>query len=111
MKKVLRAMSSILLTSILAFSACQSTTTTPTDTLFVGLENAKIERFDSVELKLEQGVKDVTWKSSNESVAVIEGNTLIGLKAGTVVISAIKDNKQQDQTITVYDEGRTPSLV
>ena len=114
MKKSLKSLVAIALLGVFSFSACKSDVETDTETsngeLFVAVADSKIERFDSVELELCQDVKDVTWSSSDESVATIEDGELIGLKAGTVVISAVKGDEKQEQKISVVDNGKTPTI-
>lgn len=111
MKKKIKAVLAISLVSVLAFPACKKKMEYElSDELFVVLENAKIERFSTTELELGKDVKEVSWASSDESVALIENGELIGLKAGTTVISAIFGDEKQEQTITVIDEGKTPTI-
>ena len=115
MKKFYKRLLSVLLVSVFAFSvACNKESGTTdmqtTDELFIAVEDSKIERFDSANLTLKEGVEAVEWNSSNESVAVVENGTLIGLKTGTTVLSAESGNKKQEQIITVFDEGRKPEI-
>lgn len=111
MKKCFNILLALSLISCIAFPACKiGMGYEESDELFVALEQTKIERFDSVELELGKNVKKVEWSSSDESVAVIENGKLIGLKAGTTVISAVKGNEKQEQTIRVVDEGKTPTI-
>ena len=111
MKKNLKTLLAVSLASVLAFPACKKETKYEiSDELFVALENPNIERFDSVELELGDGVKEVEWSSSDENIAVVENGMLIGLKAGTTVISAVLGDEKQEQTVTVIDEGKTPII-
>ena len=113
MKQSLKALAVFALLGVVAFSSCNSGTKTETETsdeLFVLVENSQIERFDSVELELGEDVKDVTWSSSDESVATIEDGKLVGLKAGTTVITAVKGNEKQEQKISVVDNGKKPTI-
>lgn len=111
MKKIFKAALAVSLVSVFALPACNKKMEYETsEELFVALENTKIERFSSVELELAQGIKKVAWNSSNEDVIAIENGTIIALKAGTSVISAVVGNEKQEQTITVIDEGKTPTI-
>ena len=114
MKKVFKFLLCFLLVAVLVFpTACNDNSNTAVkakDELFVAVDNSKIERFDSVRLTLKDGVKEVKWNSSDESVAVVEKGELVGLKAGTTVLSAESGNVKQQQTITVVDEGRKPTI-
>lgn len=112
MKKKLKALLAISLVSIIAFPACQKqgTGNQLSDELFVALGDTSIERFSVVELELGEDVKEVSWSSSDESVAIVEDGELVGLKAGTAVISAVRGNEKQEQTITVIDEGKKPTM-
>lgn len=113
MKKSLKSLMAFALLVVVAFSACNFGTKTESETsdeLFVAVADSQIERFDSVELELSEDVKDVTWSSSDESVATIEDGELIGLKAGTTVISAVKGNEKQEQKISVVDNGKKPTI-
>lgn len=111
MKKKIKAVLAISLVSVLAFPACKKKMEYElSDELFVALENAKIERFSTTKLELGEDVEEVYWSSSNESVAVVKNGELVGLQAGTTVISAILGNEKQEQTITVIDEGKVPTI-
>ena len=116
MKKIISCLLSVLLVAILVCPvACQKNETEkPTKQkitkLFVDVDGAAIERFDSVKLSLAEGVNEVSWSSSDESVAVVENGKLIGLNIGTTVITAEKGDKKQKQTITVVDEGKAPII-
>lgn len=110
MNKKVKALLAVSLIGVLVFPACQGKTKYETnEDLFVALENASVERFTKTQLELSDGVKEVTWSSSNESVAIVEDGELIGLKAGTAVISAVRGNDKQEQTITVV-EGKSPMI-
>ena len=109
----MRTLTAFSLLAIVAFSACtpeNEETAIEDAELFDAIENAKIERFDEIELSLKQGVDGVVWESSNESVAVIENGKLIGISAGTTTITASADGEEQTQTVTVVDNGVTPTL-
>ena len=111
MKKFFKALLAVSLVSCIIFTSCAiGTGYEESDDLFVMIDQAKIERFASVDLELLKGQKNVAWSSSNESVAVIEHGKLIGLKAGETVISAVSGKQKQQQTITVVDEGKTPTI-
>ena len=113
MKKILRGLTSLFLLVIVAFSACTPCGELSVNNeapLFNALENAKIDRFDEIDLSLKEEVDSVVWKSSNESVAVIEDGKLIGISAGTTVITASVGNEEQTQTITVVDNGLAPII-
>ena len=113
MKKSLKSLVAFALLGVCAFTGCNiqlKPKSEISDELFVAVADSQIERFDSVELELCQNVKDVTWSSSDESVATIEDGELIGLKAGTVVISAVKGDEKQEQKISVVDNGRAPTI-
>ena len=107
MKKPIKTLLAVSLVSIFTFPACskrEESEFVSSDELFVALAQGRIERFSSVELELGEDVKEVAWASSDESVAVIENGELVGLKAGTTVISAVLDNQKQEQVITVVEE-------
>ncbi len=112
MKKIMRILMSLSLLVIFSFSACNfvQSPTKKEKELFNALENVKIDRFDEIELSLKEGVGSVVWQSSNESVAVIEDGKLIGISAGTAVITATAGNEKQTQTITVVDNGVAPTI-
>lgn len=113
MKKSVKSLVAFALLSVCVFTGCNSQSETEykaSDELFVAVADSKIERFDSVELELGKNVKDVTWSSSDSSIAVVEDGELIGLKAGTAVISAVKGNEKQEQKISVVDNGKTPTI-
>ncbi len=112
MKKILRILLSFSLLIVFAFSACNifQSPTKEEKELFNAIENGKIDRFDEIELSLKENVESVIWKSSNESVAVIEDGKLIGISAGTAVITASVGNENQTQTITVVDNGVAPIM-
>ena len=113
MKKLIRALTSLSLIAIVSFSACtpevESTENNDAE-LFDVLENAKIERFDEIELSLKEGVDSVVWDSSDENVAIVEDGKVIGVSAGTATISASVDDEKQTQTITVVDSGALPTI-
>lgn len=99
--------------AVVAFSACSPKAKSPVSEeteLFETIENAKIERFDEVELSLKQDVDNVVWKSSNENVAIIEDGKLIAISAGTAAITATVGDEKQTQTVTVVDSGVTPTI-
>ncbi len=113
MKKILRVLLSLSLLFVVAFSACAKEGNPSKNNeaeLFNVLENAKIDRFDEIELSLKEDVEGVVWKSSNENVAIIEDGKLIAISAGTAVITASVGDEKQTQTITVVDNGVAPTI-
>lgn len=111
MKKIVHILMAFSL-FILTFAACGPTEPPVSEEadLFNAVENSKIERFDQMELSLKQGIDNVVWQSSNESVAVVEEGQLIGISAGTTTITASVGTKKQTQTITVIDNGVMPII-
>lgn len=110
MNKKMKSLLAVSLIGVLAFPACKEKAEYEmSEDLFVALENASIERFSKTQLELGVGVKEVTWSSSDESVAIVENGELIGLKAGTAVLSAVRGEERQEQAITVV-EGETPAI-
>lgn len=110
MKKIVSSIISVLCVPLLAFSACKKSNVEKTEDLFTVPTDSKVERFDCLTLELNNGLKDVVWSSSDQSVAIVEDGTIFGLKAGTTTISATVGKKLQKQTITVFDNGRTPFI-
>ena len=111
MKKRIKALLLSSLIGTFLLSACNSGQNDMINgSLFVTIENSKVERFDSVKLMLKNGVDDVEWASSDENVAKIDDGELIALKEGNVVISAISGNTKQEQTISIIDSGKLPTI-
>ena len=111
MKKFLNVFLAITLVSAFTLSSCNVNEPVQKNSrLFVEIENDEIERFDSLELELVRGVGKVEWTSSNEEVVEVDDGVLVGISAGTAMITATYNGKKQEQYITVVDDGKTPDF-
>ena len=58
------------------------------------------------------GIGNTVFKSSNDKIAYIQGNKLIPVKAGTVTLTAITDNRKYITKVTIYNPTLTaPNVV
>ncbi len=75
------------------------------DSITLDRQTAEIETGESVRLNATTVPSDspVTWKSSNESVAVVIGGVVTGRKAGTATITASSGGKSATCTVTVKE--------
>ena len=105
--KMKKSISLLLMTAFLLFAiclfACQATVEKPTITL-TNKENVSLDLFETIELSVEvKGTdKDVSWTSSDNSIAKVEDGVVTGLKVGNAVITASVEGVSDTCNINVY---------
>lgn len=73
-------------------------------------ENITIEEGTTTQLPGNNLNKDVTWTSDNLTVAVIDGNNVIGLKAGEATLTAkTAENESDTLIVTVNAKTQNPN--